>query len=190
MIVLNGASSSGKSSMARALQDLWPRPLVVTGIDTYISGWPRSYLNYPGEDGTPAAPSPGLRVVPGGAPAPSWLLEAGDEFHNLMRLAHRVWATFRDGGVDQVIDHALIDEEMRRDAIEVLAGAYWVGVFCDLEEMVRRESARGDRPIGFASGSSVVVHNEMIYDLTLDTTTTTSEENASLLYSAFNFIGG
>jgi chloramphenicol 3-O phosphotransferase len=107
-----------------------------------------------------------------------------------MRLAHRVWATFRDGGVDQVIDHALIDEEMRRDAIEVLAGAYWVGVFCDLEEMVRRESARGDRPIGFASGSSVVVHNEMIYDLTLDTTTTTSEENASLLYSAFNFIGG
>jgi chloramphenicol 3-O phosphotransferase len=160
----------------------------VTGIDTFISAWPQSFLNFPGEDDAPAAPTPGLRVVPGRGPAPSWFLEAGDEFHKLMRLAHRSWALIRDGGVDQVIDHVMMDNEIRRDALEVLTGAYWVGVYCNIEEMVRRESARGDRPTGFASGSSAVAHDEMTYDLTVDTTTTSSEENASLLYRTFHMI--
>jgi chloramphenicol 3-O phosphotransferase len=103
-----------------------------------------------------------------------------------MRLAHRSWALIRDGGVDQVIDHVLIDQEIRRNALDVLAGAFWVGVYCDVDELIRRESARGDRHIGFASGSSAVAHNEMTYDLTVDTTNTSSEESASLLYRAYH----
>ena len=36
-IVLNGPSCSGKSSIAAALQDRWPRPLQSTGIDTFLA---------------------------------------------------------------------------------------------------------------------------------------------------------
>ena len=36
-IVLNGTSCSGKSSIAKVLQELWPRPLQVTGIDTFLA---------------------------------------------------------------------------------------------------------------------------------------------------------
>ena len=185
LIVLNGASSAGKTSIASALQDLWPRPLLVTGIDRFIGGWPRTFLNFPDEGGTPAAPSVGLRVVPGLGPAPSWILEAGEDFHDLMRLAHRNWATLKDGGVDQVVDHALFDESLRLDAADVLGDAFWVGVTCDIEELVRRESIRGDRPQGFTSGTSAVVHLGMRYDLMVDSTTSTSEQLAELIAEAF-----
>jgi chloramphenicol 3-O phosphotransferase len=184
MIVLNGASSAGKTSIARALQDLWPRPLLVTGIDTFISGWPRTFLNFPTDDGTPAEPSAGLRVVPGLGPEPSWILECGEDFHKLMRLAHRMWATVQDACIDQVVDLALFDETLRLDASDVLRDAFWVGVTCDVDELVRRETLRGDRPQGFASGTSVVVHLGLHYDLTLDSTRATSDELAERIVSA------
>ncbi|HEV3268818.1 MAG TPA: hypothetical protein VGZ68_10495 [Acidimicrobiales bacterium] len=184
MIVLNGASSAGKTSIARALQDLWPRPLLVTGIDSFLSGWPRTFLNFPGDDGTPAAPSVGLRVVRGLGPEPSWILESGEEFHKLMRLAHRTWATVRDAGIDQVVDLALFDETLRLDASDVLRDAFWVGVTCEIDELVRREAIRGDRPQGFASGTSVVVHQGMHYDLMVDSTMVTSEELADKIVNA------
>lgn len=184
--MLNGASSAGKTSIARALQDLRPRPLVVTGIDTYIGAWPARFLNFPAADGAAATPSSGLRVVPGRGPAPSWILECGSDFLSLMRLAHRAWASIHDGGIDQVVDHVLFDELLRVDAIKVLDGAFWVGVTCEVDELVRREGVRGDRPIGFASGTSVVVHSGMRYDFVIDSTSATSEFLAGEILSAFD----
>ena len=184
IVVLNGASSSGKTSIARALQDLWPRPLVLTGIDTFILAWPESFAALPGDDGSPAAPSTGIRIVPGLGPAPSWIPEFGVDFHAMMRLVHESWALMSHGGVDQVIDHVLINETLRTQARDILVGAFWVGVSCDVDELVRREAARGDRHVGFASGTSVVVHQEMVYDLVIDSTETPSEVLARRVYDA------
>jgi chloramphenicol 3-O phosphotransferase len=184
MIVLNGASSSGKSTIARALQCLWPRPLVLTGIDTFIAGWPESHITFPGEEGSAAAPSAGIRIVPGLGPAPSWVPEFGADFHALMRLAHESWALLSQGGVNLVIDHVLIDPILRTQARDALGGAFWVGVMCDVPELVRRETARGDRHIVFASGTSAVVHQEMVYDIVIDTTSNSSELLARQIYDA------
>jgi chloramphenicol 3-O phosphotransferase len=184
LFVLNGASSSGKSSIALALQDLWPRPLLVTGLDTYIGGWPAKFTKFIGEEGTPTEQTVGLRVVPGKGPAPSWIFESGEQFNQLMRLVHRAWVSYGDGGIDLIVDHALFDESMRLDALEVLSNAFWVGVMCDMDELVRRESQRGDRPTGFASGTSVVVHEGMRYDLVVDSTSTSSEQLAQQIFDA------
>jgi chloramphenicol 3-O phosphotransferase len=184
LIVLNGAGSAGKSSIARALQAIWPRPLVVTGIDTFIAGWPGSFVSVPEADGTVGPATPGIRIVPGTGPAPSWIIDYGEDFATLMRLAHDAWASIRDGGIDQVIDHVMFDRRMRELAREVLDDAFWVGVTCDAEELVRREASRGDRFVGFASGTSAVVHDEMVYDLVVDTTRTSSEDNARTIFEA------
>jgi chloramphenicol 3-O phosphotransferase len=74
--------------------------------------------------------------------------------------------------VDLVIDHVLIDATLRDQARSSLATAFWVGVTCDVDELIRRETERGDRYIGFASGTSAVVHKDMTYDLVVDTTVT------------------
>jgi len=87
-----------------------------------------------------------------------------------MALVHRSWESLSRGGIDLVIDHVILDSTLRSQAEEALADAFWVGVTCDVEELVRRELERGDRYLGFASGSSAVVHQEMTYDLVIDST--------------------
>jgi chloramphenicol 3-O phosphotransferase len=183
LIVLNGPSSSGKSSIIRALQDIWPRPLFTSGLDAFIVGWPMSHVTFPGEDGSPAAPS-GMRIVAGSGPAPSWVPEYGDEFHAVMRVAHGSWAQLSQVGIDVVVDHCIVDATLRQQARQTLVDALWVGVVCDVDELIRREAARGDRFRGFASGTSDMVHREMVYDFVVDTTTTPADVLARQIYDA------
>jgi hypothetical protein len=157
--------------------------LFASGIDTFIAGWPQSHASFPGDDGSPAPPS-AMRIVPGLGPEPSWIPQYDDEFHMVMRLAHESWAAMSQGGIDLIIDHVIIDATMRDQARSMLVDAFWVGVTCDVDELVRRETARGDRYLGFASGTSAVVHREMTYDLVVDTTNTPTDVLAHQIYDA------
>lgn len=125
-----------------------------------------------------------MRIVPGLGPAPSWIPEYGDEFHDIMRLAHEWWAAMSRDGVDMIIDHVVVDATIRAQARELLVDAFWVGVTCDVDELVRREAARGDRYLGFASGTSAVAHQGMDYHLVVDTTATPPDVLAHQIHDA------
>jgi len=43
IIVLNGTSSSGKTTLVRAMQSAWPRPLLHIGLDHFINMLPFAY---------------------------------------------------------------------------------------------------------------------------------------------------
>lgn len=47
IILLNGTSSSGKTSIVRALQEIFEEPFLVAGIDKLIWMLPRRYLDRP-----------------------------------------------------------------------------------------------------------------------------------------------
>src|SRR5436190_13802370 len=65
-IVLNGTSCSGKSSIAAALQEIWPRPLQVTGIDTFLASQSQRFF---ATDGRVAAGFSWVPVTIDGQPA-------------------------------------------------------------------------------------------------------------------------
>jgi chloramphenicol 3-O phosphotransferase len=44
VIVLNGTSSAGKNSLARAIQDVMDDPYLVLGIDVFLEHFPERYL--------------------------------------------------------------------------------------------------------------------------------------------------
>jgi chloramphenicol 3-O phosphotransferase len=181
LIVLNGPSSSGKSSLVRELQRLWPRPLFATGIDAIIIGWPESFvLDHDESDPTKEVQS--LHIVPGQGPEPSWVPKMNDTFFTISRHAHESWAAINQSGIDVVVDHCIIEPRLREQAQSLLWGAFWVGVTCEVEELVRREAVRGDRYRGFASGTSAVVHLGMDYDLVIDTTSTPPETLARQVF--------
>ena len=190
-IVLNGPSSAGKSSLGAALQVAWDGPLLVTGIDSFLAGFPEHLFSLPDDDGSPGASTTGVHVVPGRGPEPSWIPALGSDGLLLMRAAHRAWRSVAEAGLDQVIDHVILDAATRGDAVEVLRGAdvLWVGVYCDVDELVRRETAREDRFRGFASGTWAQVHEGMTYDLTVDTTTSSPQQCASQVLAALRCAG-
>lgn len=181
LIVLNGASSSGKTSIAHELQRRWPRPLLVTGLDAAITEWPTHLIMDFSERRGDLMPNPGIRIVPGQGPAPSWITEFSDDFLNMLRLRHASWAALHEDGFDLVVDHVIVDSTIRSMARDSLVGATWVRVDCDVDEAVRREAARPDRHAGFASGTAAIVHDEMTYDFCVDTTARTPGENARLI---------
>lgn len=181
LIILNGPSSAGKSSVVKEMQKLWPRPLFTVGIDTVFTGWPERFV-LDHHESDPVKESESLRIVAGLGPAPSWIPKLSDAFLLVSRHLLESWVSMNQGGIDVVIDHCIIDPTLREQALELLAGAFWVGVMCDIEELVRREKVRGDRYMGFASGSSAVVHQGMSYDMEIDTTSTSPEVLAQQIF--------
>lgn len=181
VVVLNGASSAGKSSIARALQARWPAPMLRVGIDTVIAAWPATYVAGPDDDveGVPA-----YRIVAGAGPAPSWVPLWGEPLLGLMRDAHRHWAALAVAGWDLVVDHVFFDASLRDDAREVLSPALWVGVTCPVGVLVAREAARGDRHPGFASGTWACAHDGLDYDLVVDTSVVSAEVAAERVLAA------
>jgi len=160
VIVLNGGSSSGKSTIARALQDaLLPEPWLTFGIDTLIGAMPRSLGNA----------GDGLDLRDDGS------ISVGDGFRVFEGRWHRGLAAMAAAGARVVIDDVFLggadSQERLRQALGAL-DVLWVGVHCSLDELTRRERARGDRVVGQAAFQAEVVHRGVVYDVEVDTTHT------------------
>lgn len=91
---------------------------------------------------------------------------------------HRSIAMFADSGINLVVDHVLHDEPTSNDFFATLQNydVLLVGVHCPLEELERRERERGDRLNGLAFRQLEVVHRDKVYDVEVDTHRNTSDE--------------
>jgi chloramphenicol 3-O phosphotransferase len=161
IVLLNGTSSAGKTSLAKALQRRWPGPLLAVGIDTVVFALPGRWLDPPGwhEVFVYTGAGDDLEITPG---------PLGDR---LVAGLHRSVAALAGQGFDVVVDHVLLSRSWVEDAATALAGhpVLSVGVRCPLAEVVRREAARKDRTLGQARAQFEPVHRWPGYDLELDT---------------------
>jgi len=156
VIVLNGISSAGKTTLAQALQNLLPDTWLTFGVDTLISAMPLRL------DGAPE----GLLIHPGGAvtTGPAWRAMEDDWRLGIGAMAR--------AGVRIILDEVLFrggaDQRSWNDAFGDI-GVLWVGVRIDPALAAERELARGDRVIGLAEKQASIVHAGMAYDLEVDT---------------------
>lgn len=160
VVLLSGASSSGKSSIAAALLPLLDGPWFLVPVDAV--GAMRS------ETGTPAAG------------------RALDEVLRRTRLGyHRVVRALADAGNDVLMDYPLAEPWRIDDLALVLRGvdAVVVEVRCSPEELVRRESLRGDRPQGLAA-SQRSVYDHGVRDLVVDSTRASASACAEAILRA------
>jgi chloramphenicol 3-O phosphotransferase len=187
-ILVNGPSSSGKSTLCRALQERLS--VLADGDPTAIFArvafddivalipdtlFPISFVALNGGDlGRLVSREPH-----DGRAAWEYLDEsqAGEQARvrlvlsphtrGLLTGTHRGWGEHLRLGANLIIDHFLQDAEWSQEVLEVLrdAGArtLLVGVFCSVGELERRESSRADgrvegRPPGLARRSSELCH--------------------------------
>lgn len=161
VILLNGPSSSGKSSIGHAMLRLLERPWFLVPVDV-ISGM-RSSVHRQNLDQSAAEEM--LRRTRSGY--------------------HRTVAALASVGNDVIMDYPLSEPWRLADLLEVLDGfdVTLVHVLCSAEELARREHARGDRPRGLATSQRVYEHGD--HDLAVDTTVASIQECAETIVSRF-----
>jgi chloramphenicol 3-O phosphotransferase len=85
-----------------------------------------------------------------------------------------------DAGNNLIIDEVILNDELFTSYKETLKmhSPYFVGVYCDLPTMQKREKTRQDRHIGLSNDQFDKVHENKHYDLMVHTNTQTAEEVA------------
>jgi chloramphenicol 3-O phosphotransferase len=177
LIVLNGGSSSGKSSIARCLQELLDEPWVRLGVDDLIAALAPSLV---GE----------AQARPGRAPLVRYDADGGVLVDAAWRPVESAWysgaASMVRAGLGVIVEEVLLGG---RAAQERLAGALegvavlWVGVQCDPLVAAAREALRPDRIAGMAASQARRVHEGVRYDVVVDTTTASAEQCAHVVLS-------
>ncbi len=154
ILILNGASSSGKTTLLRELQNRLDPPFLETGIDKFIWMLPRRYLDRPLWDDVL-----GLAVQPG--ETGRWLFSG----------MHHAIAALSRQGICVVADHVLVEPAWVAQCAELFheLPAYLVGVRCPLDVLVERERSRQDRTLGQAAAQFPIVHAHGLYDVEVDT---------------------
>jgi chloramphenicol 3-O phosphotransferase len=171
IVLLNGTSSAGKTSLAKALQKQLPDPALLVGIDTVVFALPGRWLNPPGWHEV-------FRYTGSGD---ALTITAGPLGDRLVAGLHRMVAALAAQGFDVLVDHVLLDPSWVRDAAAAFTGhpVLSVGVRCPLPEVVRREATRGDRTLGQARAQFHSVHAHAGYDVEVDTSIATPDACAT-----------
>lgn len=166
VILLNGASSSGKSSIGGALLPLLADPWFLVPVDG-ISRM-RSTTH-----------SRQLSSV-----------ETTEMLTRTRRGYHRVVAALASEGNNVIMDYPLSEPWRLTDLLDVLADydVTLVDVQCSDLELERRERRRQDRPVGLARSQSVFEHTER--DIVVDATTQSPKACASLIVDSLGALIG
>ncbi len=178
IIFLNGTSSSGKTSIAKALQEIMEGYYIHTGIDHFLDAAPDKI--HASSDG----------INPSTAEGFLWVRSNGDNRVSELRVgpaALRLWAGMHAAaaalaatGNDVIIDDVIFDSRVLQEAVNTLYlfNVLFVGVRCPFEIAEGREQARGNRTQGLVQAHYDLVHAHGIYDLEVDTSTLTPMECA------------
>lgn len=156
ILFLNGTSSSGKSSLLKALQKALPEPFLDMGIDRFIWMLPSRYLDRPLWDD-----------VLGKA------VHSGPLGRVLFSGMHHAIAAASNRGLNVIADHVFVEQEWVTECAGLFAErhAYLIGLHCPLAVLEQREQDRKDRTLGQARAQFDVIHKYTTYDLELNTST-------------------
>jgi chloramphenicol 3-O phosphotransferase len=161
IIVLNGTSSAGKTTIATILQNLLVEPYFYAPVDLFLDAYPDRF----------------------------WERER-ESVRRLHKVAvtgfYRSVLALARAGSNVIVDDVIDLPWMLHECVSTLAPEepLFVGVYCSPDELDRRERERGDRQVGMARNQLPRVHAHGMYDLTVDTTTTSERECALQIESA------
>lgn len=176
VVLLHGTSSSGKTTIAHAVQRLAEEPWLRLGIDVFWSAIDERWMEH------------GSRAAEGFL----WLHDAtiqpgpvGQRLAAGMRAA--IVACARSGN-DVIVDDVFIDplwlDAWRKELVGL--DCLLVGVLAPLETLEERERIRGNRILGEARAQFDVIHCGIDYDVTVDTARQSPDECARAVLAALD----
>jgi chloramphenicol 3-O phosphotransferase len=183
--MLNGTSSAGKTTLARAIQRVADDPWLRTGLDATFAMVPEKWG---GGEGGPLS-FDGFRYdgESGEAGQPLVTIRYGAIGRRILEASHRAVVALADAGQRVIVDEMLLADEVLDDWLRVLQGrdVWFVGVHCHPDRLEEREVARGNPP-GLARGHLRSAHRHALYDVEVDTTTTPPEALARSVLASWS----
>ncbi|MCX5925443.1 MAG: hypothetical protein NT124_04105 [Candidatus Dependentiae bacterium] len=184
IIILNGPSGSGKSSIQKEFQALMmPNVWIKLGID--------NLFDQPMPDITPEnmsfwqSPNPirwveeshdstGNKII---------TLHVGQQGEKVAYAMNSTIAAYARTGCNIIVDYIAYDHKWLKDLENQCADikTYYVAVEIPLEILEQREQARGTSPKGHARSHYATVYGDKKYDLTVNSGTHTAREIAEQL---------
>ena len=149
IILINGASSSGKTTLARALQ---------TSIDQLFWHYSIDHFRNSGV-------------------LPMKRIEKGDFAWSEMRATffegfHRCLPALAEGGNNLIVEHIVETKAWMSRLLQLLESidVFFVGLRCPLHVLEKRERQRGDRRVGEAQKDYASGDTFCVYDIEIDST--------------------
>ena len=158
IVLLNGPSSSGKTTLTQTVTSRLATPWLALPVDLF-----HQVRTRPDADLTDR----------------QWQ----DVFHRTRAAYHRALTGAASSGMDVLGDHVLNEAWRLDDLLRLTVGldVLLVHVTCSPKELRRRERARGDREIGTAAAQQRLVFQHSDCDLTVNTTYGPDEPTAAIL---------
>lgn len=180
VIVLNGPSAAGKSSIQREIQDSFEQPYLATGIDQLMLHMvPDRYLLQDVPDKKQVLWTDTTKDAQG---APLHRVHFGPKGYRFLDGMHHTIRSLALCGNNVVVDYLAFEQPWLPRLAGVLDGlrAYLVGVHAPLSVLEERATSR-PYPAGTARAHYEVVHKHGIYDLELDTSVLSIKECADAI---------
>jgi chloramphenicol 3-O phosphotransferase len=182
VIILNGPSSVGKSSIIKAFQAQQKSPWLATGIDhLYVGVIPPHWLDDKPEHHA-------IMTIKTTEDQEGKTVHAvfGPEGRKVIKGMHRAIAAYAQAGNNVIVDYIKYEPEWLEDFQKALNGikTMWVKVTAPLDTIIKREKERGTSPEGHARSHYHTVHENMPYNLTVNTDKLTPDESAQKISAA------
>ncbi len=174
IVFLNGPSSSGKSSLAVALQNVLDYPFLRLDIDDFLAMFPERY------QGLGERAGEGILQTDNPEGAAVSLGSFGEQF---VAGFHHALAAFARQGNKLIVVHLLLYRSWLLECAELLKDyrILFVGIQCESSALEERELRRGNRSQGFALRHHRLVHSHAPYDLLIDSTHRSPLECAEII---------
>ncbi len=154
IIFLNGTSSSGKTSIAEALQQIVDEPYLHCSVDGFITMLAERYIPQDEQDEISEEDFETLNAL----------------IPKIVSGMHHCIPVLASVGINLIVDHVLQSPAWLNECVDLLVDfpVLFVRVQCPLEELEQREQKR-DREPGLARRQFDVVHAHRVYDVEVDT---------------------
>ena len=177
VVILNGPSAAGKSTLQRSIQRLAQLPYLSVGIDNFFNDL---FPDEHGKLGVKTKTDFGTQLRYVTIDDNTVYLHVGSEGQKIIQGMHKSIAAYAQSGNNVVVDYIMYDASWMQELLQELQGCpvFMVGVTLPLEVVQQREQARSTSPIGHAKSHYDTVHVGNVYDLWVDSSLQSSDESA------------
>jgi len=172
IIILNGASSSGKTATAKELQKLL-RNYEYFPIDKYSSNWVKTHpeiIQKLQEEAETLGPN-------------NWKIR--EELENKSVLEYqKLLREKAQSGTNLIADYVLWKQRLSKNCAKLLRpyNVLFVGLDCPINILEKREEARKNRLSGLAAKHALTVHKGKRYDIRLPTDRMNPQKCATTIF--------